>query len=240
MSLPIQVYTRFPLRLPKEWKFSNYCLLLNGANYVEILNFNDWGAVGSAVELWWKPTLDQAGRIFYATDGTYVYQIVFRNSPYLGVDARYWDAVTGDVIAYAGNGSSPLNRWIHIVAVFEVGSGVAIYVNGSLRASAANAGVAKLGSSTINFGRTTAGTNYVGGCIDEGRIIPSIPSAEQVRESFRRGYARKELDARLILRLEEGFGLTARDESGYNHNGNLLPTTNPPTWKRVKQFELLA
>ncbi|MCD6147934.1 hypothetical protein J7J18_01015 [bacterium] len=42
----------------------------------------------------------------------------------------------------------------------------------------------------------------------------------------------------LWLPLEEGSGLTVYDKSGYGNNGTLLPADDPPTWQRVRQWEL--
>jgi len=44
----------------------------------------------------------------------------------------------------------------------------------------------------------------------------------------------------LWLPMEEGAGLTLIDHSGYGTNGALLPAPTPPTWERVKQYELRA
>lgn len=44
----------------------------------------------------------------------------------------------------------------------------------------------------------------------------------------------------LWLPMEEGTGLVAADHSGLGNNGALLPAPTPPTWERVKQYELRA
>lgn len=44
----------------------------------------------------------------------------------------------------------------------------------------------------------------------------------------------------LWLPMEEGAGLTVYDKSGLGNNGDLLPALTPPTWERVKQYELRA
>jgi len=45
---------------------------------------------------------------------------------------------------------------------------------------------------------------------------------------------------RLWLPMEEGSGLTVYDKSGHGNNGSLLPADDPPTWQRVRQWELRA
>ena len=42
----------------------------------------------------------------------------------------------------------------------------------------------------------------------------------------------------LWLPFEEGTGLTAYDHSGMENHGSLLPEDDPPTWERVKMWEL--
>jgi len=44
----------------------------------------------------------------------------------------------------------------------------------------------------------------------------------------------------LWLPIEEGSGLTTYDRSGYGNNNSLLPAADPPTWKKVKMWELRA
>jgi len=44
----------------------------------------------------------------------------------------------------------------------------------------------------------------------------------------------------LWLPLEEGSGGTVYDKSGHGNNGTLLPADDPPTWTRVRQWELRA
>lgn len=75
------------------------------------------------------------------------------------------------------------------------------------------------------------------GKIDEVGIIPSDVTANQIRNIFHRGVARRELNADLTLRMEEGTGLTAYDESG---NGNDATLVNNPVWTNVAKHELLA
>jgi len=60
-----------------------------------------------------------------------------------------------------------------------------------------------------------------------------------VWEDFLRGYARRELDARLVMRMEESVGFVAYDESGYGNKGNLLPVANPPVWTTLAKYETL-
>jgi hypothetical protein len=62
-------------------------------------------------------------------------------------------------------------------------------------------------------------------------------SAEQMRRSFLRGYARAEPGSVINLQMKEGVGLTVYDDSGYGNNGSLL---NGPDWERIALYQLLA
>lgn len=44
----------------------------------------------------------------------------------------------------------------------------------------------------------------------------------------------------LWLPMEEGTRLVAADHSGLGNNGTLTPALTPPTWERVRQYELRA
>ncbi len=76
--------------------------------------------------------------------------------------------------------------------------------------------------------------------IDEVLILPTVISDLEALELFRAGVALRRGDTRLMLRFEEGRGLTAYDESSYGNDGDLLPIITPPAWRRNAKWELLA
>lgn len=239
-QLPTAVYRRLPSRKPLEKVFSNYCLdFVDG--YVNCgsdpsLDFStgtlymwttsrDWVAAGSrwladrnmgipsSFQSWMAANWLIAG---FCDDG--------------GVNRR---------AIYDASGLTP-NLWYLILWTWDFTSGVELFINNVSVATYAGAWVATLTGFNLVIGARSDGVEFWNGKIDEIGMIDRVLSAQERREVFLRGYARRLLGSRLNLRLEEGSGLTALDDSGYANNGTLMPVATPPVWTRVAKYELLA
>lgn len=227
--IPDQIYIRRPKRLPDELKFSNYALLFDGATqYVQVPAC--LVAASGAVEFWLYPLSWAALDRPFSDTGSYIFfqwssAVNFRFFIYDGAN-KYTPVVAVNEV-----------RWYHIIGCWD-SSNVQLYVDGAFIGQTA-AGAISVVTNALVIGGGIA-TRYPNVLIDEFRILPICPTPSQARESFRRGYARWELDARCVLRIEEASGLTALDESGYGNNGSLLPALTPPTWERIAKYELLA
>lgn len=243
MSLPKGVHRKLPRRMPKNWVFSNYALLFNSVNTTQVncgANASlDFGVGDWCMEAW----------IWFNVALAAVHQpIILKSSDSLPWHWYLAGTVAGKQRMYynpanfwTGNTTVVDSRWHHI-ACLRRGDDLEFYRDGV--SDGVLAGVlAALSFTTANpliIGGRGGFDLYADGIIDEIRILPMAPTAYQILESFRRGYAKMEFDARLVLRMEEGTGLTTRDTSGYGNSGSLLPIATPPTWRPITQYELLA
>lgn len=131
-------------------------------------------------------------------------------------------------------------RWYHIVGTWD--GTMRLIVNGIQQASTLAVGVPNIDPvNRIN----AVGAHYTGGVRNvDGRIafvrIYDCPLTLGEARWNRLNYHNPVRPGNLLLWLpmEEGSGLTVVDHSGLGHNGDMLPVLTPPTWERVKQYEL--
>jgi len=239
--IPDKIYSRLPKRLPDKLKFSNYCLQFTDSGYVEVANdpsINiETGSFFVEAWIWLDPTATNSEpRIAGKVDGSYSINFaVNRNNLY--VKNYTYDGTTARIVQTPNNVITP-RRWHHVVLNCSP-TQQSIYVDGELKAGPTSRH-AVTNTEVLCIGARTAIHAFWKGFIDEFRYGPVELTPHQIRESFRRGYARRELDCRVVLRMEEGLGLTAYDLSGYGNHGSLLPADNPPLWRKVAKYELLA
>lgn len=235
--IPDQIYRRLPKRFPDEMKFSNYCLSFDIAltQYVNVpdapsLRLTNTGAIlfwfKSEVPSAWQTYVGKHTALTTATVSYVVYRPnVHRTSLYIS------DGINDQTLqspSFAAN----YRIWHFCAARWD---------GGFLRNSVDLLEAVPV-AQTINAQANPAHPLRIGevtGLEDEIMVLPTITD-QQIREIYYQGCARRGLDARLVMRLEEGSGLTAYDESDYGNNGSLLPALTPPTWTKMKKHELLA
>jgi len=240
---PQQIYRKTPKRLPEELKWSNYGLDFNPA-LLQYLHIPHHASITFTnedfyVEAWVKlnagfPNATLVSKTKYGTDGWYI--IIYAAGRVLYVQME-----PGAVITETSATAVTAGRWHHLFVGKTGGRGY-IYVNGIDRTTVQPAlGNIIVNARNMNIGRYEDLANqHFDGMIDEFGITVGVMTANLARRSFYRGYARREADSRLLLRMEDRAGLTAVDDSGYGNNGSLLPVLTPPTWIDVQKYQLLA
>lgn len=243
LAVPWQVYRNLPRRLPLENRHSRYCLFFDRSStqYIDVTDDPSLVILNAiSIEAWIRLTVLGNRNIIYsdwnfgANRRNVYFWIENNNRVEFGISEF---GAGADVVDSAPT-TLTTGRFYHVAGVFD-GDWMYVYLNGEEVGSNNTALTALFGLGNQKFvGRYAA--NYMDGSIDEFRILPIALTAQQVRESFLRGYARRELDARLIYRFEEGSGLATADASGYGNTGTLQPGGNPPTWTRNQKWELLV
>jgi len=243
MRIPQRFYDHLPRRLPKEGRLSNHAIVFDST----LNNRVDCGFAASLnvtvpffVETWIYPFDSGEGGFGRIVDKRTSFSCYMNGAGVEDLKFRIWElAATKD--APSAGGAVSYNRWHHIVGGWDNVIGrVVVYVDtvrflGPLMA--AIDGAPATGFTIGNYDIASRGFN---GFIDEVRLVPVAPTQALVNESYYRGIAKRELDARLVVRMEQGAGLTAHDESGYGNNGALLPVATPPAWVDVTKYELLS
>ena len=243
--IPQQNYRRGPLRYPKLRRHSNHALLFNGtSSYVSVTHAAsiNIGVGDFFIDCWTyfdTSAPDLAPRIAAKLGLPNVYSLNFLvDRATLFLQNITWDGFTTRNVTTPNNTVTPF-AWNHIV-LNAVGANQSIYVNSVLRGGPSpRHAVANTGNLII--GSRDAVVGLWKGMLDEFRLGLGVSLTEkQIQDSYLRGYAKRELDARVILRMEENSGPTAFDTSGYGNHGTLLPAPTPPTWVDVSKHELLA
>ena len=241
MSVPIEVYRRFPRRLPKELRFSNYCLDFDATeDYMLVgnpvsLNFGDVLTLIAWIKIH-LPANDWRCIIGKDANPPRSYNLMLTNTNVL----RFGYFIGGVAQVVNSLAALPTEIWLHVAATFRSGY-QAVYLNSIFQNSRADVGAIDLTAANIVIGAFShLASGWVNSKIDEVSIIRDDLSPEEIVEDFHRGYARRLLTSRLNLRLEEQTGLIAYDSSGHGNNGSLLPALTPPTWTRVAKHELLV
>lgn len=235
--LPLKRYHLRPLQPPEELDYSNYCLSFDGTQWVQIpdspsLAFS--GVMPIYIKAWvYPPTSVGSRRILAQAD-----EIVLRVNPPNNVEFILNSFALPDRIQ--GPTVLPLNRWSMVEGFFD-GTNMVVAIN-AVNDNSVVFGGGLYVDTGFSWGISTLGLGFEKfvGRIDEVEIRDTIPTPQERRKIFWRGYARRETSSRLVTRMEEGLGPTAFDSSGNGNNGTLMPVLTPPAWTRVSQYELPA
>jgi len=252
LRTPISVYRKVPRRMPLEVKWSNYCLFFDNPygdvkkQHIRVPHSDSLNVTSVTLEAWFK-ALDMPSDLPYVWNVIIIkdnqYALFFNNDL-----QRFFGGVRIGGTWYWSDGGgypfTPDGRWHHICFTYTSGD-MALYLDGvRVRYRTDVTGDIDTTTNPLFIGGVyEAGEydlHYWNGWLDELRVLPVALTQQRVLESFHRGYARRELDARLVMRLEEGVGLTAYDKSGYGNNGSLGLAGDPPKWTPVALYELLA
>ncbi len=143
------------------------------------------------------------------------------------------DGTSGGVEVLSPNGSAALNRWTHVVGVYDDGAdAIRLYVNGASAGSATmtadfNApGPLTIGAAKYGGSRT----DFWAGQIDGVAVYPKVLSAADVAVLY--GQAPS-----LRWDVNENTGTTLGDRSGSNNNGTVA---NGPVWTTGTQGGALS
>lgn len=256
----MKVHRHLPHGLPKEVKYSNYGITLDGINQHIIVNDHlslrfagamtleaffrpvtaNFGGTGLRRHLISKSTAAGFGTGGYELEKELDNRVYFNKTDGVGgtgngVFNLNWDSVRTTINSWIAG------RMYYIVATWDGTlnpNGMKIYVNGVLDGQATALQNVILTNATPLYIGTLQNLFYWSNVfVDELRALNTGVSALEVRESLRRGYARREATSVLNLRIENGSGLIVYDTSGLGNNGTLV---NNPPWIRVAKHELLA
>jgi len=243
LSFPSSIYRRMPKSLPKELHFSRYSLEFDGVNdrVRTSLTFDpasgDWTVI-LWVRLRTLASVKGAIECFYGgpkADGGQA-----RSTLYQHFTNDHYASYLGGANRDSGY-TLQTGVWYCLGATWDNTAGeLRLYVNGEQEgptfsfAIEAASGVHVIGS---HPGETS---QFMDGWINEVQFIARLLTDHEMREYFRRSCARLDSDSRMLLRMEEGSGLTTYDDSGLGNNGSLLPADDPPTWRRNRMWALRA
>jgi len=120
-------------------------------------------------------------------------------------------------------------NWHHVAATYD-GATKAIYVDGTLLATAAQSGNVSATASSAACGASYAvpfAADYFNGQIDEVRVWSIGRSAGDIAAGLNHSFTGLEPGLAANLRLDEGAGSAAADASGHGRTGTLISN---PTW----------
>jgi len=234
-AIPRAAYREQPRRMPRCLGFERYALGFNGSsNYVEVtgsasLTFGDgeeW-----SLEMWITPQEE----IWCSLGGSKNYDegdIMLHNGKYVyyrppGVpyDGKYWWSV---------NIGSFLNQTLYLLITMDSSRIMRAYRNGNYK------GETTPENSAIIFNSLAYAyhSEYGKVVIYQARIYNRVLAEEEAKWNMLNYHNPVRDGLVLWLPMEEGSGLTVYDKSGHGNNGSLLPADDPPTWERVRQWEL--
>ena len=241
--IPKTVYPTIPKRIPHTLGFSRYCLYFNGANRVETVDDPlDMGTGDFSLGAWFKTT--QTGVYAWIIDK----RVTGATQPGYRLGILSSDQMRAEMNDGTGTIgiTSPLTyndgRWHHAFATFDRDDDLVFYIDGKEIDRIDISGYVGSVDSAVDLtiGAHDGGGNEWTGFIDEVIVYNRILTKEEVYRLFL-DYHNPPLDGLVLwLRFEEGAGLMAYDQSGNGNHGNLLPATDPPSWTRVKKWELRA
>jgi len=249
---------------PKKHKYPQRGIVNNGKVYVpiravstipydglvynlEVENSHSYNTISATVhnctdeitiEAWVKPAVDISGpgvRVFLEKMDAYGLAYGF-NAGYLEVYLGGSRPIEYPVTLYK-------NNWYHLVGVWEGSTtgNVYLYINGENVASGDYTG-SITSDHALQIGGAEVWSDawrYFNGTIALVRIYKDYAlTPEEVRWNMLNYHNPAREGLVLWLPMEEGSGGTVYDKSGYGNNGTLLPADDPPTWQRVRQWEL--
>ena len=151
----------------------------------------------------------------------------------------------GAIHTAIGDGAVVTDTWYHIIGT--QGAGVAgvmtLFINKVAQAITDISGVGTIDAVNrpTTLGRAAASaSSYLHSYIALARIYNRALAADEVRWNKLNYHNPIRNGLVLWLPMEEGAGLIVYDKSGFGNNGSLLPALTPPTWERVRQWELRA
>jgi len=240
-ALPRAEYREQPRRMPRSSGFERYALSFNGStNYVDCGNNPSLGLSEGTISLWIKASAFGNPSFIIANgasdDNHHNYYIRVNN------DGRLGFVALGNWLTLSPT-TPTLNVgvWSHIVLTFSKISDTAkVYKDGQFIAQDTDIGTYTTANNLyIGRERIDGFGDYFNGTIALVCIYNKTLSEEEIRWNML-NYHNPVHPEHLVLWLpmEEGSGLTVYDKSGNNNNGSLLPADDPPTWQRVRQWEL--
>jgi len=166
---------------------TNRAVSLDGVNdYATVPDANSLDLTSAvSLEVWMKRTKSAAYQVVAAKPGNG--QSKFENY-------ALWLNTGNQLVAYFGNGTTYVSvsggtidtNWHHVVATYDNAT-AKIYVDGTLRASAASSVTMGANALPLNIGRSTDNSYFYGGLLDELAVYPTALSATRIRAHYDAG-----------------------------------------------------
>ena len=241
MAVPWQVYPNLPRRMPQSMGFSRYGLSFDGINdRVEVVDADSLDVNNVTVMLWIKQISSSPPEtaIIKNRGGPPRYPFILGTWADWGSNwgGGFYDGAWHTVDMGA---TLTLDVWYHTALTYD-GSQLRLYVNGILEDTLNYVGVLPVTTGDLYINSDPGLARWLEAIIDEVCIYNRALSAQEIRDNMLNYHRPIRTGLVLLLRMEEGTGLTIADQSGNGNNGNLLPVANPPMWRRNQQWELRA
>jgi hypothetical protein len=196
-------------------KFGGAARVSTGTGYVQVSDSNSLDlTTAMTAEAWVNWDGSGAGNKYVLHKGTaYGFGLLSTNKPFATVYVGgSWSTISSpDAVA--------ANEWHHIAMTYSSTNGLKLYVDGVLKANAANVtGSINTSTGSLNIGRDSHGwgTNF-SGFIDEARV------SKVVRTSFNLNAAyTADADTVLLQHLDELSGTISDDASSSANDGTLM------------------
>lgn len=243
-AIPRGAYRQLPRQQPRSLAFERYALGFNGINnYVSVpaaateLDFTTENFTFEIILKW----NSGAGRVYLVDRGVpNVDGYYFR----INADGTLVAATSSPVFNWTATtpGDVPDQKWCKIDIV-RSGADINFLKNAVVlvRTTVGVHADPLTANRTFEIGRLRTGLNYFKDCMALFRAYNIALTPDELRWNLL-NYHNPVRPGNLVLWLpmEEGTGLVATDHSGLGNNGALLPALTPPTWERVRQYELRA
>jgi len=241
LSCPTSVYPRLPRRLPKSLGFSRYALFFDGVDDYGQLPLNP-----SLLQAFTAITVEAWVRLEDSTRGAGT--IVCRGS---------YDTGEFNLLKWPDNNFACFQCWdlsprrvigsinicdgrFHLVRGSFDGNNLILEVDNVLDNSVPVANTIASDTERTYIGARLGTEEFARGIIDEVHIYDRILSDSEKEHNFSDYHNPVRSGLILLLRMEEGTGLTTYDGSGLNNDCSLLPAADPPTWVENRKWELRA
>ncbi len=247
MSLPSNVYKRMPKRLPRSLGFSRYCLDFLAAeaeDYVDCGNDPSLNiGAGGTVIFWFKARALQPVSwpnllSFWVTTNDKIVFFLHRDTRHLMVTF----AEGGATLDTLDSGVAVNDDKWHVMACPFDASGGELYLDLVIRDSTpVDVTVAFPDNPTLYLGNNAPWLgNWYNGLLDELLVYNTRLDWSSIEYIIHNYHNPIRNGLVLFLRMEEGAGLTAYDQSGYGNHGTLNPASSPPVWTKNGKWELRA
>lgn len=243
MSIPEAVYHKLSTRTPYSLGWSKRCLDFDGLqNYVQIADDPSLCPVRVSAFAWIKV----ADAIpFTGTRG------IFGKGP--GADRQYWlygvnaddelraniETATAPYSWSTVGADLEADLWYYVGLTYDGAFG-RTWVNGVVRGSIPANGnlITPAGVNDLLIGNLPGTALFWLGLIDG--YVEYSRALTQNEILYNMLNYNNPIGNGLIcwIRMEEGSGVLASDESGNGNNGTLLPAPSPPVWVRTEKWEL--
>lgn len=242
VTLPWQTYPRLPRRIPREYKYPRQCLYFDGtaaSGSYGLITYPNLIPLPFTLIAWVNNTHDNGiTNTIMQKDSNFQWHL---DPTTLKMRVTYHDGGAWQQIGW-----SPaiylLGVWTHMAATLETegaNTRATFYINGRRVYTGTDTGQ-PVNVADISIGRYSTNAERFAGYLSDLQIVGARMSDYDIYQDWWRGYARPTANSLVNLTLEEGMGLTCRDNSGLGNDAIRMGVGALPSWEKVQQYELLS